>query len=196
MSKIDVTTTCPVCGENHILSLEQDQLKKYKEGAYIQDAFPDLPPDERELLLSGIDAACWRKAFGPDMPCDLNGYELTDDAFYQYRKHLGNRVYSLIQWDKIPNDTYEIYEAEVDLKEYSEAELEKLISSYYDSMEALVASYENVSEEEIDGIVAECIFEQKQWNDASENWNAKTEKEAKEIILEWLQSQKDDESNI
>lgn len=49
-------------------SLEQynEGVKKYKEGALIQDAFPFLSPDEREFLLTGITSSEWDELFGED----------------------------------------------------------------------------------------------------------------------------------
>jgi len=33
---------------------------------YIQDAFPTLDSDDRELLKTGFHTTCWNEAFGDD----------------------------------------------------------------------------------------------------------------------------------
>lgn len=62
--EVIVTTTCPVCGKSHELKVNGDALDHYLyTGALIQNVFPDLKPEERELLITGIDAACWIDTF-------------------------------------------------------------------------------------------------------------------------------------
>lgn len=39
-------------------------LEAYESGTFAQVAFPDLPPEEPEFLISGTSPAGWRKAFG------------------------------------------------------------------------------------------------------------------------------------
>lgn len=59
-----VTTTCPVCGKSHELRVNHEALERYMyEGVLVQNAFPELSPEERELLITGIDAACWIDTF-------------------------------------------------------------------------------------------------------------------------------------
>jgi len=48
---------------------EKDFIKahnKYDEGALIQDAFPELPNDLREFIISGITPTEWNNAFPPE----------------------------------------------------------------------------------------------------------------------------------
>jgi hypothetical protein len=58
-----ITTTCPFCNRNTDLYLEEADVNKWEEGATVQSAFPYLPPEKRELLISGICASCWDKLF-------------------------------------------------------------------------------------------------------------------------------------
>lgn len=39
---------------------------KYDQGAMIQDVLPELTPDERELLLTGITPEEWEELFGKE----------------------------------------------------------------------------------------------------------------------------------
>jgi len=55
---------CIKCGSTTNIAVEQDDLKRYmnKEGL-VQEIFPYLSSDERELIISGICPACWNKIF-------------------------------------------------------------------------------------------------------------------------------------
>ena len=57
---------CPMCGKTSTIKLDAKKtklfgagMKAYKNGALIQNAFPFLTADERELLISGICSKCW-----------------------------------------------------------------------------------------------------------------------------------------
>lgn len=66
MASIAVRTPrCPVCGVHSILDLPIEGVEKYNAGAFIQDAFPEIPPEQREMLMTGIHPDCWKKSF-PD----------------------------------------------------------------------------------------------------------------------------------
>lgn len=57
------TRPCPVCGERSQFSIDQAAYIRWERGAYVQDAFPHLTADERELLMTGTHPACWEKIF-------------------------------------------------------------------------------------------------------------------------------------
>lgn len=48
------TGPCVVSGKEITVTLPAEGLYKYRQGAFIQDAFPELSADEREFLMSGI----------------------------------------------------------------------------------------------------------------------------------------------
>ena len=50
---------CPRCGERSELEVDEISLMKYQAGMKVQDAFPDLTPGEREVLMTGYHPACW-----------------------------------------------------------------------------------------------------------------------------------------
>jgi hypothetical protein len=57
----DVVKTCPDCNEeNHVFVLTLDH-KTWMNGAYVQNAFPYLSADEREILISGMCGKCYDK---------------------------------------------------------------------------------------------------------------------------------------
>ena len=61
---ITIITTCPFCGRETAVVVADADYEVWQAGALIQDAFPYLDADERELLISGICPTCWNKTFG------------------------------------------------------------------------------------------------------------------------------------
>ena len=53
------TPRCILCGGHATLAVDADAHRRWQNGTLIQDAFPDLDADARELLVSGTHAACW-----------------------------------------------------------------------------------------------------------------------------------------
>lgn len=66
MGTITLGTVCPSCQKPQMVEVQEADLKKWKDGAYIQDAFPALSKDEREILLSGFCGECWDKLFADE----------------------------------------------------------------------------------------------------------------------------------
>lgn len=63
--KVTVETVCPFCGcVNKVTFEERDWYDWQFNAVLIQDAFPYLTADERELLISGICPDCWNGMFG------------------------------------------------------------------------------------------------------------------------------------
>jgi len=56
---IELICTCPFCKKNSTVTVDFEGYLNYMMGARVQDAFPDLTPSERELLISGICDECW-----------------------------------------------------------------------------------------------------------------------------------------
>jgi hypothetical protein len=70
MSDIHVeveTKKCYHCGKNgYIIMSQKDYFKgkkAYEQGAFVQDAFPNLNIDEREQIISGTHPQCWDELF-------------------------------------------------------------------------------------------------------------------------------------
>ena len=77
MNKITGVTTTPmngwvtltvtdVVGDNHYMDVKQIDLDAFEDGALIQDAFPYLTLEQRELILTGITEDMWNDMFGED----------------------------------------------------------------------------------------------------------------------------------
>lgn len=45
---------------------DSQDINKWMEGTFIQDALPYLSPDDREMLISRTCPTCWTKTFGTE----------------------------------------------------------------------------------------------------------------------------------
>lgn len=59
-----IITECKSCKKEYKLEVTKQQLEMRKAGMHIQDAFPHLSANDRELLMSGICGNCFDKMFG------------------------------------------------------------------------------------------------------------------------------------
>lgn len=61
------TPVCPMCGKRATLTVSKEGWEKYDRGRgdFIQVAFPELTPDEREMLMTGLHPHCWDAMLGP-----------------------------------------------------------------------------------------------------------------------------------
>jgi len=58
--KVAIQCKCPICGQKNIVFVELEDYYKWTSGAgLVQEIFPYLFADERELLVSGICGSCW-----------------------------------------------------------------------------------------------------------------------------------------
>ncbi|UKM63098.1 hypothetical protein [Weizmannia phage Youna2] len=55
--------TCRCCKKVYELNVTEEQIIRYREGAFAQHAFSHLSPNERELLISGICGKCFDEMF-------------------------------------------------------------------------------------------------------------------------------------
>jgi len=70
MKKITIETRCPFCGAiNHVVVSEAD-YDRWISGALVQNAFPYLTSDERELLVSSLCLDCQKDVFDSDEDYD------------------------------------------------------------------------------------------------------------------------------
>ena len=60
------TRPCIVCNEEGHLALPTAGFRAWRSGAFVQDAFPTMPADKREQLITGTHPACWERLFGSE----------------------------------------------------------------------------------------------------------------------------------
>lgn len=67
---------CVVCGRIHEpVILDAEKYYRWKGGECIQDVFPEMTKDQREILISGTCPECWDELFGR---CEDEDLELED----------------------------------------------------------------------------------------------------------------------
>ena len=114
------------------------------------------------------------------MPASINGWECTDPDGYQYQRKVEKRSFDMVQAFEMPDDSFRVCRSNIDIDEYSSAEIEDYVTGYYASVDELKASYEEGC---ADGIIAECIFESLQPIDYDTSFVANTEEEARNLII-------------
>ena len=66
---LPVTTVrllCRICSQQQEVIAPVAGLMAWEEGAFIQDAMPELSAGDREMLISQTCDDCWRMMFGDD----------------------------------------------------------------------------------------------------------------------------------
>ena len=60
-----ITRVSIISGKLHMkdLPVTEIQMERWKRGALVQDVFPELTPDQREFILSGITPDEWADTF-------------------------------------------------------------------------------------------------------------------------------------
>lgn len=53
-----VEKTCPFCGSKNALPVKKTGYRAWMNGAYVQNAFPELNANEREFLINGMCEDC------------------------------------------------------------------------------------------------------------------------------------------
>ena len=65
--KLSITVPCPCCGKEQVVTVDVNRYEAWRRGELmIQHALPDLTPDQREILMSGICPDCWDMMFKED----------------------------------------------------------------------------------------------------------------------------------
>lgn len=63
MANTTIKVDCGVCRKTHTVVVPTEDYKKWKAGAFVQDAFPYLDAGTRELFISGVCDECFTKMF-------------------------------------------------------------------------------------------------------------------------------------
>lgn len=85
---IPLTIECVMCNTMHIIMVSEEGYTKRKQGALIQNAYPDLTPAERELIVSGTCGKCYDvmiNGVGDDEDDELN-----EDGEVIYKKQFNH----------------------------------------------------------------------------------------------------------
>lgn len=64
---VSMKITCKHCGEQFNFNVSNDQFVKYMEkGDLIQNIFPEMNDDDKELFISRTCSKCWDEIFGDE----------------------------------------------------------------------------------------------------------------------------------
>ena len=61
-----MTITCGMCGAEHVIMVNPEDILAWQCGDYIQDVLAYLTAAERELLISQTCDNCWKELYGDD----------------------------------------------------------------------------------------------------------------------------------
>ncbi len=67
---IEVSCTCPVCGSVTKVPVYFQDYRKWGRQSPVENTFPYLHPEQKEVLDSGICPPCQRSLFGEDEEVD------------------------------------------------------------------------------------------------------------------------------
>lgn len=73
--EVCLVTVCPFCGHVNEIEVNEMDYWYWDDGISVQEAFPYLSPEEREMLISGICPTCWEKTFADEPEEELEDYE-------------------------------------------------------------------------------------------------------------------------
>lgn len=65
-----ITRKSPMTGALNArdLPITDEQVRRYYDGEFAQDAFPDLSVEDREFLITGMTEADWARLEGSGLP--------------------------------------------------------------------------------------------------------------------------------
>ena len=66
---MDITRVCPITSRVNTLRVEgatPEGIAAWKNGALIQDALPEVSPENREFIMTGITPSMWDHLFGEE----------------------------------------------------------------------------------------------------------------------------------
>ena len=58
--------SCWICGTEHEVFVDTNDFIDWQEGKYVQQVWPNLTADDREVMISGTCGPCFDKMFGDD----------------------------------------------------------------------------------------------------------------------------------
>ena len=117
-----------------------------------------------------------------EMPLKTNGWQCTDPDCYQYQRTITLYRFNMAQAVEMPDGTYRVVKSEINLSDYSKAEIDAHIDMYYSP----TGTHRPIRDSIGNGIIAEFIFESLSPIDYDYQYVAKNEAEARRIILDIL----------
>ena len=63
LGTITLTQICPHCNKDAAVSVVRHHYHRWIAGELAQHAFPEMKPEDREMLISGIHPQCWEEMY-------------------------------------------------------------------------------------------------------------------------------------
>jgi hypothetical protein len=57
---------CRVCSAQTTIEVDADKFRRWQQGELIQQVWPDMAVEDREMLISGTHPECWSWLFGDE----------------------------------------------------------------------------------------------------------------------------------
>ena len=67
MNTVTIVKRCFVCNLSTPIEVNKDKYDRWQAGELIQNVFPEMPADYREMLISGTHPECWDEMFGEEL---------------------------------------------------------------------------------------------------------------------------------
>ncbi len=69
MNEVNVQTKpCIECGLTSMVTVSSNEYDRWRAGEHVQNVWPEMPLEERELLITGTHPACWAAMFEEEAP--------------------------------------------------------------------------------------------------------------------------------
>ena len=66
METTTIRKVCPHCAQDAIVVVTTNDYNRWIGGELAQRAFPEMRPEDREMLISGMHPACWTEFYGDE----------------------------------------------------------------------------------------------------------------------------------
>jgi hypothetical protein len=87
---------CRMCQQYRVILVAENDFTAWRDGKFVQDAFPYLSKEDRELLVSQTCNECWYEMFGDCCKQEESDEELEEYATVSWTR---NDVTGLAEWN-------------------------------------------------------------------------------------------------
>ena len=73
---VDCHFTCFKCEKPRLVTCRETEFHIWTNGAFVQNAFPNMSADDREMFVSGVCPTCWKEIMETE---DINATSIIGD---------------------------------------------------------------------------------------------------------------------
>jgi len=63
MELTTIRKVCPYCLQDAVVVVTTNDFNRWVNGELAQRAFPEMKPEDREMLISGVHPKCWEELY-------------------------------------------------------------------------------------------------------------------------------------